>query len=434
MHTLVLQFLTTTVLILAMPFSGRAEPVAVDPLILNQMQETIRQQQEQLRIQAEQIKAQSELLENLQKQIHAMQQPQASPPSAAAISLPGSSLLPVSSGNDRIQVMLSGQVDRALNVVNDGGGTKLYHVDNNASNSRLRVIGTGRINDELSVGTRIEVAVAPDVSSQVSQINQTPGSWFDQRWTEVSLTSRTYGKLSLGKGDTASNTTAERDLSRTDVVQYATISDIAGGMLFRASAGARPLTTLKVSDVFQSRDGLSRQTRLRYDTPLLYGFSLAGSLVSNQRYDLALFWNGEGYGFRVAGAFAVSNPRLAVSGLQYDGSVSVIHNGTGLNLTLSGGLLEQDIMKDATNMYVKLGWLANLFGQGHTAFGIDYTRSENLPASNDRGYSVGAAVVQAFSRYATDLYLQYRIYSLARRSGPAVRALNVGTFGIRVKF
>ena len=434
MHKLTPLLLTTTALILAAPFTGRTEPVAVDPQILHQMQVTIRQQQEQLGIQAEQIKAQSELLNNLQKQINAMQQPQASQPSVTTAPKTNASPLTISSGNDRIKVTLSGQVDRAVNVVNDGGGTKLYHVDNNASNSRIRIVGTGKINDELSVGTRIEVAVAPDVSTQVSQINETPGTWFDQRWTEVSLTSPTYGKLSLGKGDTASNTTAEMDLSRTDVVQYATILDIAGGMLFRESAGDRPLTTLKISDVFQSRDGLSRQSRLRYDTPSLYGFSLAGSLVTNQRSDLVLFWNGEGYGFRSIGAFAVSNPRLWDSGLQYDGSMSILHIGTGMNLTLSGGLLEKDVNKDATNLYVKLGWIANLFDLGNTAFGIDYTRSENLPASNDRGYSVGAAVVQAFSRFATDLYLQYRMYSLDRRSGPVVSALTVGTFGLRVKF
>ena len=434
MRKLVPILLTTAVLILAAPLTGRAEPVVVDPQILNQMQETIRRQQEQLRIQAEQIKAQAQLLENLQKEVHALQQPQAPQPSAASAPQPGASPLTVTSGNDRIKVTLSGQVDRALNIVNDGGSTKLYHVDNNASNSRLRIIGTAGINEDLSLGTRIEFAVAPDVSSQVSQTNQTPGTWFDQRWTELSLTSRTFGKLSLGKGDTASNTTAEMDLSRTDVVQYATIYDIAGGMLFRESAGDRALTTLKVSDVFQSRDGLSRQSRLRYDTPALYGFSLAGSLVTNQRYDMALFWNGEGYGFRAVGAFAVSNPRLGESGLQYDGSVSVLHNATGLNLTLSGGLLERDTGKDATNLYGKLGWITNLTEMGHTAFGIDYTRSANLPASNDRGYSVGAAVVQAFSRYATDLYLQYRLYSLDRRSGPSVRAVTVGTFGVRVKF
>ncbi|MCK9390707.1 MAG: hypothetical protein M0Q01_03970, partial [Syntrophales bacterium] len=126
--------------------------------------------------------------------------------------------------------------------------------------------------DDLTLGTRIEVAVAPDESSVVSQSNQAPGDFFNQRWAELSLTHGKYGKLSVGEGDTASNTTAEVDLSNTDLVQYASIADISGGMLFREKSGAGILTTLKVSDAFKDLDGLSRQSRLRslvWTTPSL---------------------------------------------------------------------------------------------------------------------------------------------------------------------
>ncbi len=443
---IVLSGLFLTIVLFWLPIIANAQAFEVDTKMFQQLQATIQQQQEQLRQQAEQIRLQSERLDALQIQLRTLQQaqPQPDPTPAApasvtqqAIVIPPTEIQPlltVSSGNDRINLTLSGQVNRAVNAVNDGGHTKLYHVDNFASTSRIRIAGTGKINDDLSVGTRIEVAVAPDVSSQVSQTNPTPGTSFDQRWTEVSLTSRTYGKMSLGKGDTASNTTAEVDLSRTDVVQYATIADIAGGMLFRESRDARPLTSVKIADVFQSRDGLSRHSRLRYDTPAWYGFSLAGSLVSNQRSDLALFWGGEGDGFKAAGAFAVSNPKLVDNGLQYDGSVSVLHSSTGLNLTLSGGLQERDLLKNAINVYAKIGLIASLTNLGDTALGVDYTWSENLPSSRDSAWSVGGAIVQAFTKIATEVYLQYRAYVLDRTSGPPVDSLNVGTVGAKVKF
>ncbi len=57
-----------------------------------------------------------------------------------------------------------------------------------------------------------------------------------------------------------------------------------------------------------------------------------------------------------------------------------------------------------------------------------------MPATDDKGYSVGASVVQSLDRFATELYLQYRLYSLDRKSGPAVGDINVGTLGARVKF
>lgn len=421
-----------------------AQPITVDAELLLQMQQTIQHQQEQLRQQADQLKSQSETLRQLQQQITALQQSTPAPatappspsarPSEATISKT-SPALAISSGNDKIKLAISGQINRAVNTINDGRSTQLYHVDNGASNSRIRVTSTARISDDLTLGTRIEVAVAPDTSSRVSQSEQSPGDYFNQRWTEISLTSATYGKLSLGKGDTASNTTAEADLSKTDVVQYSSVADSSGGMLFRERNGDQALTSLKISDAFKSGDGLSRQSRLRYDTPTRYGFRLAGSLVTNQQSDIALFWRGEWYGFKGSGAFAVANPKQTGAGLLYDGSFSLLHTMSGLNLTISGALLDTVRPKDRTNLYAKLGWLTNFTSLGYTAFGLDYTRSEQVAAEGDKGYSVGAAAVQYFEKVATELYLQYRIYSLNRAANtPPVADMHVGTFGARIKF
>lgn len=442
-----------TALLLCFPLTAVAQPITVEPLVLQQMQETIRQQQRQLQQQAEQIKAQTEVLQRLQQQISTLQQAAVpAPKPVQAASQPPTPPPVITSGNDKIKLALSGQINRAVVVANDGYNSTLYHVDNTVSNSRFRLVGTAGISDDLILGTRLEVAISPDRSSAVSQKDKTSGDLFDQRWVEISLTSKTFGKLSIGKGDTASNTTAEIDLSKTDVVQYASITDMGGGFLFRSKNGTKEFAKakdpsdkdvdIKLSDAFSSFDGLSRQSRLRYDSPNLYGFSLAGSLVSNQRSDLALFWGGQGYGFKGAGAFAVANTKGAATyttrpdaKLLYDGSFSLLHSATGLNLTLSGALQQYRSRKDATNLYAKLGWLANFTNLGYTAFGVDYTRSQDLAQVGDKGYSVGAAVVQAFEKYATELYFQYRIFSLDRAAGTTpVADINIGTFGARVKF
>lgn len=445
--------LTTLFLSGAMPLFA-AEPVTVDAVLLRSLQETILQQQQQLQQQAEQIRQQAQKLEVLHRQVTALQQtaiPAPAKPLASSTAplkdqapsgLTAAAPAVVTSGNDKIRLSISGQLNRAMNIANDGGNTKIYHVDNDGSNSRFRLVGSARINDDLTVGTRIEVAVAPDVSTRVSQNTQVPGDYFNQRWAEVSLTSKRFGKLSIGKGDTASNTTAEADLSKTSVVQYSQIYTMAGGMLFREKNGNKALTTLKVSDVFNNGDGLTRQSRLRYDSPNFYGLSLAGSLVTGQRSDLALFWGGEGYGFQGAGAFAVANTKGATTystlpdaRLLYDGSFSLLHTQTGLNVTVSGSLLERTTAGDRTNLYTKLGWIANFTSLGYTAFGVDYTRTDNGYADGDRATSVGAAIVQAFEQYATELYLQYRIHALERSASLApVSNISVGTVGVRVKF
>jgi hypothetical protein len=339
----------------------------------------------------------------------------------------------VTSGQERVKLAISGQVNRAVNIADDGKNTKAYYVDNDASNTRVRFVGTAKATDDLTIGSRIEVAIAPNESSEVSQDNEESGDFFDQRWAEVSLDSKRFGKLSLGKGDTASNNSAEVDLSRTDVVQYSAVADIAGGLLYRQTNGDT-LTDVSVSDAFKNLDGLSRRNRVRYDTPTLYGFHLAGSLVSDQRYDASLWWGGQGYGFKAAGAAAVAFPNQDDTDFQYDGSFSLLHEDTGLNLTLSAGLQERDNQGDATNFYAKAGWLRRFFPFGETAFGVDYTRSVNLPTGRDDGYSVGAAAVQEFEEYGTEIYVQYRLYSLDRDVEPSVQDINVGTIGARVKF
>lgn len=425
----------------AAPAGAAEQAVAVDLQVIRQLQETIRQQQAQLQQQAAQLQQQEELLLKLARQVSVLtaqdaakspqqvlptEQPKPAPPSGAP------SAPPVVSGGNNIKLTLSGQINRAMNVVADGAGTAVYHVDNNVSNSRIRLVGTVPVDSDLTLGTRLEFAFTADESSKVSQNNQAPGNYLNARWADISLTSKTYGKLSLGKGNTASYTTAAADLSRTDIVHYSSVADIAGGLVFRRKDGS--LTATALSDVFTDYDGLNVKSRLRYDTPAFYGFSVAASLVSDRRSDLGLYWAGHGYGFEAAAGFGLADPRLAQSGLQYDGSFALLHTASGLNLTLSSGMLEKKRDRNAFSYYAKLGWLAALSRFGSTAFGVDLSRSENSSAAGDWGTSVGAAVVQEFKKLSSELYLQYRIFALRMGNGTPVHDIGVGTLGVRVKF
>jgi len=431
--------------------TAAAQQVNIDSKVLKKLQETIEQQQLLLQTQSRELQSQAEMLNSLQRQVNELsnraseaqtQAVQAKSKADMAVdtankateAAQATAKREVTSGQDRVKLAVSGQVIRAVNMEDDGDNTKAYFVDNDASNSRLRFIGTAKMTDDLALGSRIEFAFAPNESSTVTQGNEGGDENFVQgRWAEVSLDSKTYGKLSLGKGDTASNNTSQVDLSRTDVIMYSSISDIVAGLQFRTKNG-KDLTGIEVADAFNDQDGLSRQSRVRYDTPSFYGFNLAGSAVSNQRSDAALFWGGQGLGFKAAGAGAVSNPNQDETDLRYNGSFSILHEMTGLNLTVSAGMLERDHQDDAANLYAKLGWIAKFFDVGETAFGVDYTRSYNLPDENDDGYSVGAAMVQSLEKFGTELYIQYRFYSLDRGSGPSVEDINVGTVGARVKF
>ena len=180
---------------------------------------------------------------------------------------------------------------------------------------------------------------------------------------------------------------------------------------------------------------MGRKSRLRYDLPTYYGFSLAGSVISDRRWDTSLSWSGTGYGFKAGAAGAIAYIRDDNADYQYDGSFSVLHEETGLNVTFSAGTQDTDEGDNPYSLYGKLGWKADLFSVGPTSFGLDYGYNENVSADGDEGESFGIAVVETFDDYGTDLYVQFRQYSLDRdRRYEKVEDINVATVGTRVKF
>ena len=80
-------------------------------------------------------------------------------------------------------------------------------MDDDASNTRVRFVGTAKATDDLTLGSRLEIAATSNESGEVNQNNEDSGDFFNVRWADLTLASKSYGKLWLGKGDTACNTT-----------------------------------------------------------------------------------------------------------------------------------------------------------------------------------------------------------------------------------
>jgi predicted porin len=345
----------------------------------------------------------------------------------------------VSSSQPRIKVSVSGQVNRAVNVADDGDSTKAYFVDSDVSNSRMRVLGLADYNEDIRFAGLLETAFSPNNSFDVSQDNEDSEDLIDVRRAEVGVDSRRFGRISLGKGSSATDNVAEYDLSGVDVIMYAGVADISGGLLFRDKDGG--LTDVSVGDAFFDFDG-DRQNRVRYDTPVLGpGFQLSASAGSDQRYDASLNWGGDfdqwsgvDVGpFTTLAAIGISDPSEDDVDYRLMGSGAILHNPTGLNLTVSAGMDQAD-EGDPYNLYVKGGWYATLNRLGNTGFGIDFTRGHDVSADGDTGYSVGGAAVQTIEGYGTEIYTQVRWYSLDRNDAPSVDDIVVGTVGSRVKF
>ncbi|MGI9452612.1 MAG: hypothetical protein ACR2QH_18510, partial [Geminicoccaceae bacterium] len=121
------------------------------------------------------------------------------------------------SGSDDVSLTVSGQVNRGILVTDDGDETDVFFVDNDNSSTRIRLLGDAKLNDDISVGSVIEVQFESNSTADVSQDNQRDAgdNNFTERKLEVFADSKAYGRLWLGQGDTASNGTSEVDLSGT---------------------------------------------------------------------------------------------------------------------------------------------------------------------------------------------------------------------------
>ncbi|MFQ6017062.1 MAG: porin [Kiloniellaceae bacterium] len=357
----------------------------------------------------------------------------------------------VTSGKDDVKLTLSGQVNRVSFFGDDGTESNFFHSDNENSSTRWRLVGSGRIDDEWSVGTLIEQDIGQTNNSSAVKIDQDSSVSdvsFDNRHLTAWLDSKRFGRLWLGKGNTASNNITQIDLSGTTVIEYSGLEDIGGGLEFRTDGAPAP-DGPKVSGgsdavgsgVYSQFDGLSRRNRIEYDTPTLMGFKAGFSHSQGDAWDATLRHsaNFEQVGLKLAAGFGYweYGSRTDVADSAFGGSISVLHD-SGANLTFSGGTFDREAetatkSDDPFGIFIKPGWQLKLTPLGKTAVSGHYARADDMQRDGDEFTSWGFAAVQHIDRAALELFGFFRQYDLDR-PGTDFEAINLAGFGARVKF
>lgn len=342
---------------------------------------------------------------------------------------------------------LSGQINPAFNIVDDGVSTDVYIVDNDTSGTRFRLDADAPLG-ETTIGATLEIGASPNNSYDVNQLNAQTDADFNVRRAEVSFRNDRFGRLALGKGSSAADDTAEYDLSLVaGPIMYAGVADIAGGIIFTDGRNLANFGTpddpvyLTVGDAFFDFDG-DRLARIRYDSPM-FG-PLQGSVSYGQDDQWAASvtlggdygdWSGWTIGdFTVLAAASVYNTTDETVDYAYAASGSVKYDPVGVSLTLSTGGYKLDEGDDPANLYVKIGWDTRLFPLGKTGFGLDYTDGKNVSSAGSDGTSFGLAAVQKIDRFGIDLYAQLRRYKLDDPENPDLKNIAVGTFGAKFTF
>lgn len=345
---------------------------------------------------------------------------------------------------EAVDFKISGQINRAVLWGYNGNNDDVKFVDNDNSSTRFRFTGSNDFNEVWKAGIVWEVQMesnsSADTGIDIGQNGDVSGSSFTERKIEFYVDHKNWGRITLGQGDTATNSTAEVDLSGTDVVAYSSISDMAGGFTFRDDDDTVILDTgddvTSIGSAFSNFDGLNRRDRIRYDTPKFAGFYASGSYMNGQTYDVALRSAHEWQNFgKLAGAVGyVPGDNQRFPWKQFSGSISFLHN-SGINLTFSHGFRDFDGggRNTARNYYGKLGYKV-----GKWAFSVDGTRSDRVEQNGDETTSFsGAAVWNVWE--SVQFYGCYRWHKLDRdNKNPANTSdpenISAVMVGGRVKF
>jgi predicted porin len=361
----------------------------------------------------------------------------------------GASALEVKTGNDKVNVELYGQINRAVMYADDGNDSQFFHVDNDNSSSRVGLNGKIEVNDSLTIGSNLELEWQDNASNLVSMDAESISGAFEDRLVELYLACKHTGKLSLGKGKMASEDSSETDLSGTTLAALSDVAKVGGGLKFYDPAYVSPApgpdgtvadNRLTVGSVFSNMDGLAKRNRVRYDTPKFGGFSLAAAAGEKDMTDAALLYSGEFEGTKVEGALAWGDFGDEKPYSQINGSASVLFP-FGLNLTFASGTRDLDKMPvggdDPKFMYGKIGYICDkMFSAGPTAFSVDYSVDENIKRQNkdEEGTAYGVQLVQKLSAYSTELYAAYRSYKLEDNTKADYDDITVVMGGARLKF
>jgi hypothetical protein len=191
--------------------------------------------------------------------------------------------------------------------------------------------------------------------------------------------------------------------------------------------------------VINNFDGSCCIARVRYDTPIFYGFSLAAS-VGEDIYpertdvvltDIALRYNKTHGEFKMGGAVAYFEPDSG-SNFTFNGSFSSLHNPTGLSVTTAGAFANVD-SRDVYYFYVKPGYQRDFFEIGKTAFSVDAYYGADVATRDSTSMAFGLQAVQNFDYWKTEVYVGLRWFDYDDDVADynSAQALLIGT---RVRF
>lgn len=315
-----------------------------------------------------------------------------------------------------MKLVVSGHVNRAVVLADNGTTSGFHHVTTSFSQTRVRWIGTGKINDDVSAMTYIEMGNNPSNSNvqDLGDNGDQDGNALSDRFAEIRLTSKSMGKLYMGQGSSATDGVSEADLSGTGIISLNGLGTlISGDETFQSNGAA---SNGNVDTHFTNFDGNSRQDRIRYDTPKFGGMQVSIGHSNNDEWGVALRYGASIGSMKIKAAIAhTDQSHTSADGLTFNhGAVSVLFP-QGISLTV--GAADQDNEAGGANdseewRYAKIGYKFKGSNLGQTRLFADISQNKDRAAAGNDAEYISFGIVQIVEPLGAELYGVYRQFSL----------------------
>ncbi|MGH1405114.1 MAG: porin [Rhodomicrobiaceae bacterium] len=364
-------------------------------------------------------------------------------------------------GNRKVSLTVSGWMNQNILVWDDGDESDAYVTSNGNDLGAINFSGEAKIRPGWTAGYEIELEIIAAGSDSVDQTNDDGDTAIELAQSAMFIESEQYGRVTWGFADQASDGAPEMDLSGSENVAYSAVADVAGGFQLRLSNGNLSGGDITIGALFDNFNGDTANI-IRYESPTIAGFVLSASWGEDDMWDVALAYEKELGEFEVAAgiAYRQNQDNDGADELDQDtinGSISVLHNPTGLNLTFAAGQREfndEPGRDDATFYYVKGGILKQYNSLGKTAIYGEYGQFDDVlvgdvtgvmgvdAVSGSEAKVYGFGIVQHIDAAEMQLYVGYRHYEVdldftnggVAVAGPGVEDFYTIMAGARIDF
>lgn len=288
-------------------------------------------------------------------------------------------------GNRKVSLEVYGQVNQGILWWDDGQESNVGVYTNDNARTRFGFRGKAKIDADWEAGYRIEIGIRTANSKRFNQDNPTGNDFeadvgLDLRDSYWYVKNKTFGSVSVGTQATATDQITEINLTQTkDFSKYSDVEDTGLGLLLRSATNgelAKPkigatgvggLTWRRLigDGGDQPGEGERRFNAVTYATPEYAGFTASASWGEDDYWDVALRYAGEFAGLKVAagigyGEITDNNQTKTVCAAgeaalasdtkchQFGGSVSVIHESSGLFVNAGAGIKVDDNIDNTT--------------------------------------------------------------------------------------